>query len=262
MSNWKPFRGQISFLNQVQLGAPPSPSILKLFEFVWTEQPQSFQQGTNPLAPSVATASGNGTIRTCSAIANRIDISITPEARQAPNNPITLNLIEDPEDFWNRLQHVVDALAQDSALIPEVFDRAAISAQLLSVERSTEDVNRALLGVIPEEYRVPLTDEDGFIFQVVQSQDVHGVPRMKAAFARKWGAELVQMVNFGGLQQNPIISNQFPLTPQITKFKCASVSAEFNSGQSEGTLPKGARQAVLRQGLQVLKNAFQHIDLM
>jgi hypothetical protein len=259
MNKWKPFRGQVSLLaSPGPFGGGDAPSVADLFEFIWSQRPQSFQQlPNNPLAPAVAAATLDNFALTCSILPNRVDVSIGPAIQGPAVSPPELRLIEDWSQFWAHMRQVIDKLAQENVPVPAKFDRVAVVAQQLSVAQSYSDANGALSAVIPSAYRIPLSDEEGFALQFGRPHDVPSIPGLTVGLVNKWSTEQLQVVQFAIAQamQNDgqIAPAQF--VPQIVRYTCASVTVEANTGASEQALPAGARVAALKKAVELVNGA-------
>jgi hypothetical protein len=259
MSNWKPYRAQITFLAKGGPAGGAPLSVADLYEFVWKEKPQSFQQVPNALTPAVASATVSGISQTCTISPGRIDVSLAPDTSQLSSEKPFPQLIDDVDQFWTRLDQIVAALTRSDNPVPASYDRTAVYVQLMSVEKSAADVNKTLLEVIPPTHRLPLTDEDGVILQFGTRSTVPDAAGATVGCLQKWSAELIQMVQFGVPAGAPGIGQMATINvaPQISKYFCASYAVECNTGAVDKFIPAQYRSAVMRHGLMLVTQALK-----
>lgn len=188
MNEWKPFVGRITFFPAMPISSSP-PSALDLYRKIWGGEPDSFQQQTNVLLPTLAHGRRGGLMVNCMGQPARIDFNLMAAPSQLPQ--MTVELIDHPIELRDELMRIINFLDGSFVLVP--VSRVALNLQFLNLKPSHVEANRALTEVIPNRYGVTVTNEEDFIFQINRPHMDKEFPDIKMNFITKWSVERFQI---------------------------------------------------------------------
>lgn len=248
MHEWKVLTGRITFLPDHQM-FPPGLSALGLYRGIWELDPDNFQKSANPLQMSVAQGNVGGLRVVCVAGINRVDINFGPDLPEGADTPPVIRLIEDADQLDAALKRTIEAIGTPQLSLSS--GRVAVAIQFARLEETLTTANQALTSTIPSPYKIKLTDEDDFVFQVNTPFSSAAVPNVKLNLVRNWSVVRFQVVGIavaatvgspsGGLPS--IVPNL--VTPAIG----ASVNVEVNNAPHDRSLEFSEQTAILTEGL-------------
>jgi len=257
MNEWKSSGGRITLFPASALSPPLSA--LELYRQVWGEEPDGFQKQPNPLMPSVAHGKRGSLMAGCLAQPIRIDFNLTPpppqqeeaqrEAQEQAQEEAQFPLIKDTGLLHSELLRIMDVIDQSAVLHSVV--RVALGVQFLALKPSSEEANRMLTAIIPEQYGVRITDEEDFIFQINRPYTSRKAEGIKMNFITKWSVDRLQILSIA-LQAGigPTTSARPSASgAQTAQFIAASVHFDINNVPSVTPLPSGQPASLLREAL-------------
>jgi hypothetical protein len=249
MNMWKGQIGRITLFPAAPTG-PQLPSAIELYRQVWGGDPDSFQKQANPLAPSVAQGIRNGFVVACTAQPLRFDYTVGPI--QPNDSQASLALIDDFRGFRAELNHVTHTISQSSQSFS--VSRAACSAQFAREAANHREANGFLMAVMPEPYRLKLTDEEEVIVQV--NRPVRGDPSMN--FITKWSVERLQFYSIAldATSGQPSSTNRL-----IKEHLTAAVSFDNSNNIMPRFLTKKEQANVLNASLQGISSGIRENNL-
>jgi len=267
VTDWKPLSGRLGLVasGPTTRGNLSVPAIYKA---AFGVDAQNFQQAPNPLLPSIAQGSKAGMTATCSLAANRVDFNLSPANPSGSISGPTLQLIDNPTFFYSELLHIATSICDGSVVLPNEFDRATIFIQLASIELDVETANRALVRVIPEQYRPKLQGEEAFALQINNPKTIEsGGESLRLNFLTKWSVEQFQVITFGmatgGVPSGMVHPNM--LQPQIQTFVGACVTFDCNVLTSiapkNALLDRDQQHATFLAGLNLISGAQRDFGL-
>lgn len=222
MSEWKAFNARITMFPN---GPQPIPSALELYQRFWGD-PDGFEKPANPLMPSVAHGKREAMVSSCLAHLTRIDFNLSPVIGPGETGKPEINLIDDTGRLCMELKQIIKDIA--GGVKVSSISRVALYLQFVVVRGNFVEANKTLTEVLPQLYRVNVTDEEDFIFQVNRPRKSGKVNSVKMNFITKWSVENVQMmVNLAAPTGGP-----FPVlapAPWTKSFLTASVSFDNNN---------------------------------
>jgi len=222
MSEWKAFGSRISLFPAMP-PASPVPSALDLYRRIWGD-PDSFQKQPNAFIPTLAHGKRGRLQINCVAQPGRIDFNFSAMPTQVPQ--MTVDLIDDPTELRNELEHIIGLL--DEGFVSNSISRVALGLQFLNLKLSQAEANKAVTEIIPDVYRVKITDEEDFIFQINRPRMDEDFRDIRINFLTKWSVERFQILTI----PVPIagVPAGMPLpVPQPTTVISASVAFDNNN---------------------------------
>ena len=243
MSEWAALVARVTLFPL--LSSSPLPSALDLYRHVWSREPDNFQRQANPLMPSVAQGKAGSIVANCTAQRSRIDFNLAPVA---PTDG-SLALISDVAEVRDGLSRIIEAIERDAISVPVV--RAAIFLHFARLAATLWEANKLLLESMPTSYRMGVTDEEDFIFQVNKPLSLAEDGSIHMNSVTKWSADRIQVFNLpvsmGGPASWPF--GQAPMSFTPTEFLIASVTFDHNN--KPGHTPINSKQQVvlLTEGL-------------
>lgn len=242
MTEWKGLLGRISIF-QVPSSASPSP--IEMLRKIWGVDPDNFKKQQNPLLPSTADSTLNGLTVHCSTQPGRIDLNITPPAVDSAD--MSIGLIDDTGTLYAELVRIIKAIPQLG--IPGPVTRVAIVARFGNLSKSGGDANRILSNVIPEEYRVRITDETDFILQLNRLFTSRSVDRITMNALKRWSVDRVQLMAINMQAGGNLVTGGNSLTSEFM----ANVMLEVNNVPvAENSLKTVEQVSLLEEGLKVI----------
>jgi hypothetical protein len=246
MSEWKALSARITLFPI----SPPSSgplSAVDLYRQVWRGEPDSFQKEQSALLPMVAQGKQNGITIGCFSHPARIDFNLSPAV--VPTSELSLALIDDTRQLYAELIGIIDALAVGTVSIPA--SRVAFAAQFITLKPSLQETNQTLTRIMPDQYRIKLSDEDDLIFQINRPRPSSKVEGIRMNFITKWSIERLQVIGLAIPSSGvPIAaSREIPSPPSAVKsFIAASVSLDNNNVPGP-SLNNTQQAALLLEGL-------------
>ena len=226
MSQWTAIAGRITLFpaSTVQ----PFPSALELYKRIWESDPVNFQGATSPLAPSIAQGSRTGLAVTCTLHPSRIDFNFTQAAPEDSSGSRRLLVIENTQALHDELARVGSLIAE--GLVTNPILRVATFLHLVSIEANIVEANKALMSIVPLQYRIKLRDEEEFVFQISRPHLSEQVPGVKMNYINKWSVDRFQMVSLmfsmGG---SAPISPPTGAAPVLSEFITAGITFDNNN---------------------------------
>jgi len=161
----------------------------------------------------------------------------------------TVQTFENPKQLRTELTRIASDLGKAAG--SETVNRVAVFLQFVNVKPSVQETNNILMSVIPEQYRVKITDEEGFILQFSKRRPVPNVEGINLNLLTKWSAEQLQVVTFAVSMdgQMPVPMTATPVAPRTQLFNAACVSFDYNTVVSANTLRPEQQSFVLLEGL-------------
>lgn len=221
MSEWKAFNARITLFPTTP---QPGPSAREVYQRVWSSEPEGFQNPSNALQPSVAHGSRAGISVNCLAHATRVDFNFSPLTTPSGAAEPGLTLIEDTPQLYSELKQIIKVLAE--GILSSPVSRVALGLQFVTIKANSLEANKALTEVMPQQYRVNVSDERDFILQVNRPRKSSKIDGVNMNFLTKWSVENVQMVTMSV----PVGGAPIPTAvPWINSFLTASVSFDHNN---------------------------------
>lgn len=242
MNEWKALVGRITIFPASSSVA--LPSALDLYRKMWEGDPLNFQGPTNPLSPSLAQGKRAGLGISCSVHPLRIDFTLSPVGRESPSEPPRLSVIEDSKEFHDELARIARMVGGDWVTHPIL--RVATFLQFVSIEGNSTEANKALMSIVPEQYRITLGNEEEFILQINRPRMSEQVEKLKMNLITKWSVERFQLVSLlFSMGAAPIVVSQSSGAPQVNEFIAASVSFDNNNVPVPADRPLSSSQQSL-----------------
>ncbi len=181
----------------------------------------------------------------CFSHPSRLDFNLSSVSPPSEVPETSLALIEDTEQLHIQLKKIIDVIAEG---VSDSVARVAFGVQFIVVKQNLVEINKTLIRVIPKEYRMRITDEDDFIFQVNRPRKSNSVGDVKVNFITKWSKEGLRVqampVPAGGV---PIAALDSSLLAQVQfrDYIAASVSFDHNTAIASGTTLTSRQQSSL-----------------
>lgn len=243
MNEWKALVGRITVFPAPQ-SSVALPSALDLYKKVWEGEPLNFQGPTNPLSQSLAQGKRAGLGIGCSVHPLRIDFNLSPVGRESPSEPPRLSVIENSKEFHDELARIARMVGRD--LLANSILRVATFLQFVSIEANSAEANKALMSIVPEQYRIALSNEEEFILQINRPRMSEQVEKLKMNLITKWSVERFQLVSLlFSMGAAPIVVSQSSGAPQVNEFIAASVSFDNNNVPVPADKPLSSSQQSL-----------------
>jgi hypothetical protein len=244
MDEWKALNSRVTLLLTVPPSSP-SPSALELYRRVWGGEPDSFQKQPNALLPTVAQGRLNGMMASCFCHPARLDFNLSSMSPPSPVPETSLALIEDPVQLHAQLKRIIDVIGEG---ISDSVTRVAFGVQFIVVKPNLVETNKTLMKVLPNPYRMKITDEDDFIFQINRPRKSNTVDDIGMNFITKWSKErlrvLAMAVPAGGAHISTSESTSFEQT-LYKDYIAASVSFDNNTVPASQTSLTSRQQSSL-----------------
>lgn len=223
--------------------SPPLPSTLELYRSVWDGDPDNFQKQGNALMPTFAQGKRGDVMAICSVHPARIDFHLGPVLPENLPERESLVLIEDTSQLRAELMRIIEFVGKGG--VSNSISRVALNVQFLVSRASTIEANKLLISVMPDQYRVQITDEEDFIFQInrpYMSREVKGV-RMNSL--TKWSVDRLKIVSLlVDMTGSPTPASASNTAPKLQEFIAASVTFDNNNVPAGNNLA-GEQQAAL-----------------
>ena len=249
MSEWTALLARITIFP-----APLSvtlPSALDLYKKVWEGDPTSFQGPTNPLSPSLAQGKHAGLAISCSVHQSRIDFNLSPVGPESASETPKLFVIEDSKELHDEFASIARTIGK--GLLATSVLRVATFLQFVSIEANSMEANKALMSIVPEQYRIKLGDEEEFVLQISRPRTSEHVEKLKMNLITKWSVQRFQVVSLlVPMGAVPIVAApQSGIAPQVTEFITASVGFDINNAPvaADRPLSSGQQSSLLLEGL-------------
>jgi len=227
----------------------PITSAREIFQHAIGIEPINFQGSPNPLAPSFA--QGNGTHLSTTVIAHpaRIDFTLGPITPNDFNGPPVFPVVENAADFREGIQSIAQRIATLSLSAPVL--RVALFVQFVLPVDSITTANQVLLGTIPDQYRVKLSNEEDFVLQVNHPRDLVQPRNVRLNLITKWSVERFKQVSFFA----PVVVSgaiQPTVIPE-SETVVASIGLDYNSAQTSPSDPilAAEQSAILLETLDI-----------
>lgn len=256
MTVWKALVGRVTLFP-----ASVPPPALELFRLVWGGDPDSFQKQANPLLPMVAQGKRDGMMAICSTNPARVDFTLAP----APGEEIpdmSLALIEDLSHLQTELLRIIEFIGRGA--VSESVPRVAVSMQFVKPEASSVEANKTLTRIIPDQYRMGLTDEEEFIFQINRLKTSRELPDIKMNFITKWSVERFQVLALSFLlagSRVPAPQGVPPGQQQSATFLAASVLFDNNNVPASIPLTAAQQSSLLLEGFRAIEEEQHNMNL-
>lgn len=244
MNEWKALVGRITIFPASSSVA--LPSVLDLYRKMWEGDPINFQGPTNPLSPSSAQGKRGQLGISCSVNPARIDFTLSSVGRESPSEPPRLSVIEDSKEFHDELARIARMVGRD--LVTHPILRVATFLQFVLIEANSTEANKALMSIVPEQYRITLGNEEEFILQLSRPRMSEKVEKLKLNLITKWSVERFQVVS---LLISMGAAPQSGVAPQVTEFIAASVGFDNNNVpvSADKPLSNSQQSSLLLEGL-------------
>jgi len=238
MTDWKALAGRISLF----AGSPASGPLLTaldLFQKVWSGNPDNFQSNPNILMPSFAQGKRGGLTVGCVVQPTRIDFNFSPPPPAAHEDGVTsLALIEDTNQLHMELGRVIKSI--EGLIVTSSVTRVGVFLHFLTLISNVEEANKVLVSVMPNQYRVRITNEEDFIFQINRPRMSHNVKGIKVNSLTKWNVDRFQVFNVAIPVSGPVVDSRTIPSQVGQEFIAASVVFDINNVPAND--PLGGKQ--------------------
>jgi hypothetical protein len=261
MSEWKPLNGRIT-LFPIASSAVPSLSIVELYRRLWDVEPDGYQNQTNALLPTVAHGRRKGLTAQLLFHPSRIDLNLLPASNPDEIGSTSLVLIEDTNQFHSELKHLIDVISRGQ--VSDSASRVAISVQFVNLQSSVVEANRAVAKVLPDPYRLKLTDEQDFVLQINRPHPSRKVESVKMNFLTRWSTERLQVMSMAISSAGLSISPSKGVQPDVkaSEFLAASLGFDHNNAPDPSKPLNGSQQSsLLAEGLDAIESVQKEIGL-
>ena len=233
---WKALLARISIFPLTP--SPTPPSALDLFHRVWQIEPERFHGQANPLMPSMAQGKLGDLTINCFKHQVRTDFNLLPSLPTGTS----LASIEDTNQLHGELSHIIRVIGE--GLISDPVARVAVFAQFVMPASTLEEANKILLASMPQVYRMGVTNEEDFVFQVNRPVHLNNIDNLRMNIITKWSADRIQMIPFVGQQ-----------------FIAASVAFDHNNVPSITPISSDKQATLLTEGLSKVANLRRDYDM-
>jgi hypothetical protein len=255
MTTWKAFNGRVTLFP-----ASVPPGALELFRLVWGGDPDSFQKQANPLLPAVALGKRDGMTTICAAGPARVDFTLAPiRGEESPDT--SLDLIEDPSQVQTELLRIIEVIGRGA--VPESVFRVAVTMQFVKPELSSVEANMTLTRILPDQYRMRLTDEGEFIFQVNQQKLSRDLADIRMNYITKWSVERFQVLALSFRLTGSLIPAPESMASEQQSAATLAASVLFDNNNVPASTPLTGRQQsiLLLEGLHAIAKAQNEMGL-
>jgi len=250
ISEWKALSGRITLFPTAPASSP-APSALELYRQVWGDDPDNFQKQQNPLLPTIAQGRRNGIMVQLLSQPVRTDfnLSAAPATALADRAPTSLPLIDDTRQLHAELMRIIDALAK--VTIPTSVSSVAFNVQFITVKPSVAETNQTLAAVLPDQYRIKLTDEQDFVLQINRPHPSRNVENITINCITKWSMERLQVLSIRAVPAGVISASIGMPNVNVKQFIAASVRFDNNTVPPVPPIPltTGQQSSLLLEGL-------------
>ncbi|HEY9158674.1 hypothetical protein [Candidatus Binatus sp.] len=158
---------------------------------------------------------------------------------------------------------IIDVIAKGT--ISNSVSRVAFGVQFITVKANVVEANRTLTTVLPDQYRMKITDEQDFIFQINRPHMSSKVGNITMNFLTKWSMERLQVVSMeipvgGAPIPTPGGTSFAPHDVKVKDFIAASVRFDNNNVPTI-SLTSGQQSSLLLEGLTAVEAAQRKIGL-
>jgi hypothetical protein len=205
-------------------------------------EPEEFHgQAANPLMPSMAQGKlGDDLIVNCVNQHIRTDFSLLP----LPSTASSLAFIEDTTQLHGELSRIIRVIGE--GLTSNPVSRVAVFVQFVMPAATLEEANKLLLTSMPQAYRMGVTNEEDFVFQVNRPIDLNNIDtNIRMNIITKWSVEKIQVMAASRVDQYIPISQQFIM---------ASLTFDHNNVPSITPISNDKQAALLTEGLSRVTN--------
>jgi hypothetical protein len=250
MNEWKALIARITLFPRPELSSPSEQSALDLYKQIWEGDPDNFRRSPNPLLPSQAQGNRADLTVACSSHPSRIDFNLraSEPVHQIAQPP--LQLIENTTELHAEMKRIVSVLGKDC--VKSSIFRVAIFVKFVTVKPSVEDANKTLISIIPEQYRLRITDEEDFMLQLNHSGPSANLKDIRMNLITKWSVDRIQVLTMS----LPPVGGTTSALPGLgmaiaDQFIAASLSLDANNvpDQALQTLTTEQRTSLLLDGL-------------
>lgn len=250
MTDWKALAGRITLFP----GSPaPLLSASELYKQAWGINPENFLTGANALAPTIAQGKRAGIALNCSVHPTRIDFNFLPPPSATAD--MSLRLIEDTSQLRAELAQLIDFISGHD--ISNSVSRVGVYFHFVALAPNIEEANKMLMAVLPNQYRIGITNEEDFIFQINTPRMSSDVTNVKMNYVMKWNLDRFQVLNIsipmsGGAAMSP---------PRPQEFIAASVTFDYNNVPVSSPLTREQQSSLLSEFLKASEEIQKAIGL-
>jgi hypothetical protein len=246
MSDWKALLGRIT----VFVGSPasgPFLTALDLYQKIWGGNPESFQSSPNPLMPSMAQGKRDGLTAGCIVQPTRIDFNLSPSPpAEREHAEAELALIDDTAQLRAELARIIEFVG--GFVVTNSVSRVGLALHFLTLTPNIEAANKALITVMPKQYRVGVTTEEDFVFQVNQPSMSENVGGIRINHVTKWNVDRFQVFRVAIAPNAPVVDSR-DIPQHQNEFIAASVVFDSNNVLSATPLDPTQQSSLLRECL-------------
>jgi len=157
--------------------------------------------------------------------------------------------IGDTAQLREELLRIISAIRKGA--VSEPVSRVAIFLHFVALVSSLAEANRLLLQGMPHTYRMGISDEEDFVFQINRPRVIGEIANTRMNFITKWSADRFQLLNIAVPIGSPIPGQlgQPPVSLQPKEYLAASVTFDNNNIGGQEPLSSGVQAALLAEGL-------------
>ncbi len=161
----------------------------------------------------------------------RIDFTLTSPAPAFGLVPKTIFQIEDAAAFRSELDRIIKTTSKATDWAS--FNRIAINIQIQTQQPNISAANAALVDVIPQKYKVPITDEEDFALQINRPYVSSRVAGIRMNTITRWSVDRLRLLNLQIGPGNIMALQGANQASTFLDFDTASVSIDVNSNPTE-----------------------------
>jgi hypothetical protein len=242
MNEWKTLASRVTLF---PIGTSSPPSALELYQKVWG-QPDNFQKPSSALAPAVAQGTNGDVMVACSVHPMRVDFNFFAPFPSSIVEEERPPVLEDATHLRAELERIIGNVVCGGDL-GILASRVAINAQFVLLCTNATESNKALISVMPKQYRMQITDEEDFIFQINRPQNHPDIQNVRMNYITKWSTDRIRL---GSL----FLPTNGSLTVPSTRreFIVASVTFDNNNVPVIQSLGNKEQSSLLYEGLNAL----------
>jgi hypothetical protein len=251
-SNWKIQSVRVVLFPTVPSGEIPD-SAANLYDQIWQVAPDSFQRQIpgSPFPSSIAQGIDDGVAVSCVTQPARADFTFAAP-QPSPMLP-SIPFVDDSEKLYNLLQRFFVKLRSISF---SGANRVSLVLQLAVVSNTYTDANKAILSMIPPQYKVALADETDFALQVNTVRPNSTFDYIKMNFLNKWSVERVQLLTFANQPIGTPIGT--PGSTQMTQeFIVPVLTFDYNNVPANKPLSKEEVAAIFTDSLAYISSVLR-----
>lgn len=121
----------------------------------------------------------------------RLDFNLSSVSPPSEVPETSLALIEDTTQLHAELKRIIEVIAEG---ISDSVSRVAFGVQFVAAKPNLVETNKTLIRVMPTQYRIKITDEDDFIFQINRPRKSNNVENIDMNFITKWSKERLRVL--------------------------------------------------------------------